>query len=103
MKKVFNIFLACALLISTFDIIDTHDISIAGTPVFSSTNDCDSSDRDNLEQNTSTITLSGLVYHLQDASVKFDYPSQNKNDYFAKIIQPKFNKLIISLYRPPSI
>lgn len=65
MKKIVNICLIFALLVSIFDIIDINDITLNGKEIFTTDNACARHDNDDLSDNAVHYTaISQLIFNL---------------------------------------
>ncbi|MDR1026540.1 MAG: hypothetical protein LBL47_03980 [Lactobacillus sp.] len=103
MKKFFNIILCLSIIIASFDIIDTSDITIDGKAVFHSENLPDNHDSDSIEIESISL-LSPLVLHINTSDTgSIELPAKNNRCEFVYIADAVYNNFTMSLYRPPIV
>lgn len=99
MRKFSAILIIISLLVSVFDIIDTSDITINGKAAFSSTNELNQDDIDNIDLE-GFLSHTNLVFNLVEISTDIT-PKKTTKVFYSTTKKTIHEDLVLDFYEPP--
>ena len=103
MRKFFNILICLSLFISTFDIIDVHDIELADTPVFTSVDPLANQTNDDMDDKGRNSIVERLLFSLPSIVLSHSTIIISKEKLPTVLHQVEYNKYSSNPYKPPIV